>query len=400
MQLIGDAQFVLLGESTHGTHEFYRERTRITQRLVKEKGFTAVAIEGNWPDAERVDRYIRGASSDTRPEQALANFTDFPRWMWGNAEVRDFVQWLRTYNEALPQPKQHIGFYGMDLYSLARSTDAVVAALKHVDIQAAQRARQRYQCFAPFQADPIDYGRAAAKGDVLCQDAASQQLEDIQQLMRRHMTTLATADTSELFSALHNARVVKSAEAYYRMLFTGGSSTWNLRDEHMTDTVDALGTQNDARARPRKVVVWAHNTHTGDASATELGENGEWSLGQLMRERHGDNVVLIGFTTHSGTVIAASAWDKPGEIKDVRPALPESYAGHFHDLGFGNALLPLRDRGDVAAGLNEPRLQRAIGVVYLPQTERQSHYFTARLSQQFDAVIHWDVTRAIEPLEQ
>lgn len=203
-----------------------------------------------------------------------------------------------------------------------------------------------------------------------------------------------------LFSALHNARVVKSAETYYRTLFTGGSSTWNLRDQHMADTVDALGAQKDALNRPRKVVVWAHNTHTGDASATQLGANGEWSLGQLMRERHGDNAVLVGFTTYSGTVIAASAWDEPGQLKDVRPALPESYAGRFHELGLANVLLLLRDREDIAAGLGEPRLQRAIGVVYLPQTERQSHYFEAHVTRQFDAVIHWDVTRAVEPLEQ
>ncbi len=398
LRLIGDAQFVLLGEATHGTHEFYRERARITQRLIKEKGFTAVAIEGNWPDAERVDHYIRRTNSDMHPEQALANFTEFPRWMWGNAEVRDFVQWLRSYNEALPPTKPYVGFYGMDLYSLSRSADAVVNVLQRIDVAAAQRARQRYQCFAAFRDDPIDYGRAAAKGDVACQDVAAQQLQDVQQLADRNTATLAVEHRHELFSAVQNARVVKNAEAYYRMLFTGGGSTWNVRDEHMADTVDALGGLVDPHGRPTKVVVWAHNTHTGDASATELGENGEWSLGQLMRERHGSDAVLVGFTTYSGTVIAASAWDEPGELKDVRPAAPESYAGHFHDSGLGNALVLLRDRKDVAAQLDEPRLERAIGVVYLPQTERQSHYFQAHLSRQFDAVIHWDITRAVKPL--
>jgi erythromycin esterase-like protein len=286
----------------------------------------------------------------------------------------------------------------MDLYSLARSADSVVAALQHVDVQAAKLARQRYQCFAAFSTDPVDYGRAAAKGEISCEGAAAQQLQDVQQITSRTMTMLASNNTSELFSALHNARVVKSAETYYRTLFTGGSSTWNLRDKHMADTVNALGAQLDADGRPTKVVVWAHNTHTGDASATELGKYGEWSLGQLMREQHGDKTVLVGFTTYSGTVIAASAWDEPGEIQDVRPALPESYAGYFHEIGFGNALLPLRGQKVIAASLSEPRLERAIGVVYLPRTERQSHYFEAHLSRQFDAVIHWDVTQAVTPL--
>ncbi len=406
LTLIGDARFVLLGEATHGTHEFYRERARITRRLIEEKGFTAIAIEGDWTDAERVNRYVRAISDDMSAEQALADFTRFPQWMWGNTDVRDFVQWLQAYNAALPMSVPRVGFYGLDLYSLFRSADAAVYSLEQVDPQAAYRARQRYQCFAPFRDDPLAYGRSVASGHVAsCESAAVQQLNELhelQQLQQWNATLtppLAPTHDDILFSALQNARVVKNAEAFYRTLHTGEDSTWNLRDRHMADTLDELFAAMDVPGRPAKIVVWAHNTHVGDARATQLGESGEWNVGQLMRERYEDHAVLVGFTTYTGTVMAASAWDAPGEQKQVRAALAESYAGHFHDVGIGDFLLLLRGRGNLTAALGEPRLERAIGVVYLPQTERWSHYFEARLSQQFDAVIHWDVTRAVEPLK-
>jgi erythromycin esterase-like protein len=395
---IGNAQFVLLGEATHGTHEFYQERARITQRLVQEKGFTAIAIEGDWSDAERVNRYVRRMSGDMSAEQALADFTRFPEWMWANAEMRDFVQWLRVYNNGLPPTHPRVGFYGLDLYNLVASADAVVRSLERLDPQAAFRARQRYQCFAPFRDDPFAYGRAVASRRVeSCEHAAAEQLQELSEWPSSPRAHVVQTHPEDRYSLLQHARVVKNAEAYYRKSFTGEVSTWNLRDQHMAETIDALGSALDAQGRPTRVVAWAHNTHVGDMRATEYGESGMLNVGQLMRERHPDQVVLAGFTTYHGTVIAASAWDEPGVRKDVKPALAESYAGRFHATGIGNFLL-LLGGDELTASINEPRLQRAIGVIYLPETERASHYFEARLSQQFDAVIHWDQTRAVEPL--
>jgi erythromycin esterase-like protein len=399
LALIGDAQFVLLGEATHGTHEFYRERARITQRLIQEKGFTAVAIEGDWSRAERVNQYVQRMSGDMSAEQALAGFTEFPPWMWGNTDVRDFVEWLRAYNDGLPASGARVGFYGLDLYNLFSSADAVIQALERLDPQAALRARERYQCFAPFRDDPFTYGRAVVSGRTMsCEDAAVQQLAELTEWTSSPMAHIGQTQADDLFPVLQHARVVKNAEAYYRTSFTRQSSTWNLRDQHMADTLDELGASL-AAGRPTKVVAWAHNTHMGDARATEYGESGMWNIGQLMRERHPDQVVLVGFTTYRGTVMAASAWGEPGMRKEVLPALAESYSAYFHDTGLGNFLL-LPGSDELAASLGEPRLQRAIGVVYLPETERFSHYFEARLSQQFDAVIHWDETRAVEPLRR
>jgi len=398
MKLIGDARFVLLGEATHGTHEFYRERARITRRLIEEKGFTAIVIEGDWPDAHRLNRYVRGQGNDKSAEQALSGFTRFPRWMWGNRDVRDLVQWLRQHNDALPVGAPRAGIYGMDLYSLARSADAVVQHLEKVDPEAARRARERYACFAPYREDEMLYGAATVGDGTACGPGAVQQWKELQQ--RAGTVTLAAdpAHKEEFFSALQNARLVKNAEEYYRTQYRGGMSSWNLRDRHMADTLDELRSHLDAPGKPAKIVVWAHNSHQGDARATEMGEAGEWNVGQLMRQRHKDRVVLVGFTTYTGTVMAASAWGEPGKVQRVRPSLPGSYGALFHETGIGNFLLPLRG-SKVATALAEPRLERAIGVIYLPESERASHYFEARLSQQFDAVIHFDETRAVEPLQ-
>jgi erythromycin esterase-like protein len=395
---IGDAQFVLLGEASHGTHEFYRERARITQRLIQEKGFTAIAIEGDWSDAERVNRYVRRMSGDMSAEQALADFAQFPEWMWGNTDIRDFVQWLRAYNDRLPATARRVGFYGLDVYGLFDSADALVRSLDRLDPQAALRARERYQCFAPFRDDPFAYGRAVASRRAdSCEQVAAEQLQELNQWKTSLKAHVAHPQADDLFAVLQHARVVKNAEAYYRKSFTGQASTWNMRDQHMAETLDALASSLDARGRPTKLVVWAHNTHVGDMRATDYNESGMLNIGQLMRERHPDQVVLVGFTTYQGSVMAASVWDEPGVRKEVRPALAESYAGRFHDTGIGNFLL-LLGSDQLAASLGEPRLERAIGVIYLPETERVSHYFEARLSQQFDAVIHWDETRAVEPL--
>ncbi|HET8627683.1 MAG TPA: erythromycin esterase family protein [Thermomicrobiales bacterium] len=399
---IGDAHFALIGEASHGTEEFYAERARITQRLIAERGFTAVAVEADWPDAYRVNRYARGMGDDTTPEQALGGFKRFPTWMWRNTVVRDFAGWLREYNAGRPAGQQ-AGFYGLDLYSLYGSMAAVVEYLDRVDPEAARRARQRYGCFEHFRQDTEAYGYATSFGGAEpCEDEVVGQLVELQ----RHRTDYAHLDgrvaADEYFFAEQNARLVKNAEEYYRAMFRGRNSSWNLRDRHMAETLDALVGHLDAQAGQAghtKVVVWAHNSHLGDARATELGRGGELNVGQLVRERHGRDATLVGFSTDHGTVTAASDWDLPAERKRVRPGLAGSYEALFHEVGLPRFLLTLRD-GDAPATLREPRLERAIGVVYRPETERYSHYFEAWLPEQFDALLYFDETRAVEPLER
>ncbi len=390
---IGDARVVLLGEATHGTHEFYRERARITQRLITEKGFTVVAVEADWPDAYRVNRFVRGAGDDASAVEALGDFQRFPTWMWRNAEVLNLVDWLREYNQELGEGSPRVGFYGLDLYSMFTSISEVLRYLEETDPEAAQRARYRYGCFEHFGEDPQAYGYTAQMGITeSCQDHALQQLVEL----RRLAGEARGLPEDELFHAQQNARLVKNAEEYYRSMFSRRDSSWNLRDCHMADTLDALL----AHFGPdTKAVVWEHNSHIGDARATQMGAEGEWTVGQLVRERRGDDAFLLGFTTHTGTVAAASEWDAPVEHKQVRPSLPESYEAVFHATGIPRFYLPLR-KGAAREALMEPRLERAIGVIYAPRTERVSHYFEAVLPEQFDAVIHWDETRAVEPLDR
>jgi erythromycin esterase-like protein len=399
MDLIGDARFVLVGEATHGTHEFYEARAQITKRLITEKGFTAVAVESDWPDAYRVNRYVRGISDDATAREALAGFERFPVWMWRNRDVLSFVEWLRTYNDSRAGDERKVGFYGLDLYSLHRSIEAVIAYLERVDPEAAKRARYRYACFDHFGEDTQAYGYIAGFGlSSSCEEEVIKQLIDLQ----RHAADYARRDgriaEDELFSAEQNARVVKDAEEYYRTMFHGRVSSWNLRDQHMAETLQALVAHLDAQIGSAKVVVWEHNSHVGDARATSVSEQGEYNVGQLVRERNSGDTVLVGLTTYTGTVTAASDWGGPHERKRVRPALPESYEALFHGIGLPQFLLPLRNGGRVNQELRGPRLERAIGVIYLPQTERISHYFLARLPEQFDAIVHFDETHAVEPL--
>jgi erythromycin esterase-like protein len=391
---IGDARVVLLGEATHGTHEFYRERARITQRLITEKGFTVVATEADWPDAYRVNRWIRGAGDDTSASAALGDFQRFPTWMWRNAEVLSLVDWLREYNAELADPARRVGFYGLDLYSMYTSIAEVLRYLDEVDPEAARRARYRYGCFEHFGEDPQAYGYTAeTRMSASCHDHALQQLVEL-----RRLSAAAGVPEDEHFYAEQNARLVKNAEEYYRSMFSRRDSSWNLRDCHMADTLDALLAHFDRDGAPTRAVVWEHNSHIGDARATQMGAEGEWTVGQLVRERRGDDAFLVGFTTHTGTVAAASDWDAPVEHKQVRPSLPESYEAVFHAVGLPSFYLPLRT-GAARSALLEPRLERAIGVIYAPRTERLSHYFEAVLPEQFDAVIHWDETRAVTPLD-
>jgi erythromycin esterase-like protein len=391
MELIGDARFVLIGEASHGTDEFYRERARITRILIEEKGFDAVAVEADWPDAYRVNRYVRGRGEDTSADAALGGFERFPTWMWRNTAVVELVDWVRGRN---------VGFYGLDLYSLYSSIGAVVQYLEKVDPEAARRARQRYACFEEFGQDSQAYGYASAFGGAdPCEEGVVAQLVELRERADRY----ALLDEDEFFYAEQNARLARNAEEYYRAMYRGRVSSWNLRDRHMAETLDALVEHLIVKGRPGKIVVWEHNSHLGDARATEMGEGGELNVGQLVRERRGREAVLIGMTTHHGWVTAADYWDMPAERKRVRPALAGSHEELFHGVGLDRFLLTLRlpeARHDVAAALASPRLERAIGVIYRPDTERMSHYFHARLAAQFDAVIHVDETHALEPLER
>jgi erythromycin esterase-like protein len=400
---IGDSKFVLIGEASHGTHEFYDMRAELTRRLIEQKGFTAVVAEADWPDAYRVNRYVRGFMDDANPAEALAGFRRFPQWMWRNTVVIDFVSWLKDFNTRAGKDRPQCGFYGMDLYSLGGSIQAVLKYLDQVDPEGAKRARYRYSCFEDFGEDPQAYGYSAGFDlERSCEDQVVQQLVELMQHAGKYANRDGRAAEDEFFYAQQNARLIRNAEEYYREMFRGGVSTWNLRDRHMTDTIESLVKYLDAHeGRGRtKVVVWAHNSHLGDARATDMGEGGEVNVGSLARERWGGEVFNIGFSTYAGTVTAADNWDEDARLKSVRPGLPGSWESVFHQAG-GDFVLPLRNAtGELSVDLRHPRLQRAIGVIYRPQTERISHYFNTRLAAQFDAMIHLDQTRALEPLER
>jgi len=399
MERIGDARFVLIGEASHGTHEFYRIRAAITNELIRSKGFSAVAVEADWPDAWRVSRYVRGQGNDADAEQALRGFQRFPQWMWRNADVLDFVRWLRDRNLKEDDDSVRAGFYGIDLYSLYESAESVLRYLDRVDPEAARRARYRYGCFEQFGEDSQAYGYVASFDLTRsCEDEAVRQLVELRQRAGELANRDGELAADAFFSAEQNARLVKNAEEYYRSMFRGRVSSWNLRDTHMAETLDQLAAHLERQGRAPKVVVWAHNSHLGDARATEMGRGGEINVGQLVRERYGRAVVNVGFTTYTGTVTAADDWGDPAKTTRVRPGLPGSYEALFHDVGVHRFLLDLRSGS--AAALREPRLERAIGVIYRPETERMSHYFQARLADQFDAIIHFDETRAVEPLER
>jgi erythromycin esterase-like protein len=401
--IVGDARFVLLGEASHGTHDFYQERAQITQRLIEEKGFTAVAAEADWPDAWRVNRFVHGVGSESFGHEALADFKRFPAWMWRNTVVAEFVDWLRQHNEDLPKDGAKAGFYGMDLYSLRTSMDAVLRFLDKVDPGAAKHARERYACFDRFAKDDQVYGFLTASGATAsCQEQVIEQLMELQRNAAEYAKRQPQVDADELFYAEQNARLVKNAEQYYRTMFIrGGESTWNLRDRHMMQTLQALEQHLERKGLAPKIVVWAHNSHLGDARATEMGwRRGELNVGQLVRQAYGKAARLVGFTTARGTVTAASDWGEAAQRKRVRDAMEHSYESVFHDTKMKRFLLDLRIGNEAVRGLRESRLERAIGVVYHPKTERVSHYFDAELPSQFDVVLHFDETRALEPLER
>jgi erythromycin esterase-like protein len=401
MARIGDAAIVLLGEASHGTHEFYRERSRITKRLIAEHGFTAVAVEGDWPDAHRVNRYVQGASRDRDAEESLRGFRRFPTWMWRNADVLDFVGWLREHNDRVAPGARKVGFHGIDLYSLGASMEAVVAYLDEHDPDAAALARSRYECLQPYAGESAEYGAAVLAGaSEPCRRHVVQQLVDLRRAAGRYLLTDGLAAEDEYFVAERNAAVVANAEEYYRTMFADRAGSWDLRDRHMGDTIDHLRAHLDRHGGRGRLVVWAHNSHVGDARATEMAQRGEMNIGQLMRERHGADVVTVGFTTSAGTVTAASDWGSPAERKRVRRPHPNSLEALLQRTGIPAFLLCPLGTGDSGRALREPLLERAIGVIYRPRTERQSHLFLASAARQFDALVHIDRTRAVEPLER
>lgn len=389
---VADADFVLLGEATHGTHEFYRERARISERLIREYGFGAVAIEGDWPETERVNRYVRGLGADRYAEEALSGYTRFPRWMWRNREFHDFIEGLRSYNQSLP-PARRVGVYGMDVYNLYDAADAVVGHLTRVNPAAAARARMQYRCFAGHGRDTQRYGMASRRPKRSCRQEAAAVEAEVRTLPRPPDPVAAEAH----FAAVRNAASVAGAEEYFRILYAG-SLAWNARDRRMAAAIGEIAQHvGTLSGRRGKVIAWAHNSHVGDARATQANLRGELSLGQLMRERAGARAYLLGFLTHSGTVMAAGEWGAPGRVFELRPAARESHAGVLHNVGVDNALLLLRGNPEAARFLGA-RLQRAVGVVYARDAERESHYLRADLPRQFDAVIYFDHTRAVTPL--
>lgn len=396
LNLIGDVDVVLIGEASHGTHEFYDLRAHLTRALIASRGFNIVAVEADWPDAYRANRWVKGQGSDGTADEALSDFVRFPTWMWRNRVTVQFLEWLRHYNRVEPGQRE-AGFYGLDLYSLHRSIDAVVRYLQRIDPLAADRARERYACFDLFGSDPQFYGHATTLGrETSCEREVITQLVELQRSAADYASRDGRVAADEYFSAAQNARVVSDAEQYYRVMYASGRESWNLRDRHMMATLEAVMTHARSVSGAAKAVVWAHNSHLGDARATQMGDGGELNIGQLAREKFGETMLSIGFTTHQGSVTAASNWDEPAARMAVRPSLPGSYERLFHDTGLDSFVLDLRGAG--GAALHQPRLERAIGVIYRPGTERQSHYFTARLPRQFDLVVHVDETRALEPL--
>ncbi len=385
------ARVVLLGEATHGTSEFYRMRARLTRELVEHHGFEIVAVESDWPDAARIDRYVRHLGPSSSPWRP---FTRFPTWMWRNEEVRNFAEWMRRHNAGVRDPERRVSFSGLDLYSLFASADAVVRYLDTVDPEAARIARERYGTLTPWQADPASYGRAVISGGFQSREA--EVVKVLVDLLEQRLA-YAARDGERLFDAVQNARVVASAERYYRVMYQGNVASWNLRDQHMFDTLSALLA---FRGPGSRAVVWAHNSHLGDASATEMGVRGEHNVGQLCRRSLGAEAYLLGFGTDHGSVIAASDWGGPTEVKTVRPADPRSYEAVCHQTDLPAFVLPLREnrRQSVRDELTAPRLERAIGVIYRPETELLSHYFQASLAKQFDAWVWFDETSAVHPL--
>ena len=387
-----DRRIVMLGEASHGTSEFYRARDAITRHLIAEHGFNIIAVEADWPDAAAIDRHVRLRETSARP--APAPFQRFPTWMWRNTDVVRFVEWLQQHNEGRSAASGRAGFFGLDIYNMHGSIAAVLEYLQRVDPEAAEVARERYGCLTPWQKNPATYGRAALRGAF--EKCEAEVVAQCRELLSRQLEYSA-GDGDSFLDAAQNARLVTSAERYYRTMYYGGAASWNLRDSHMFETLENL---LDFKGSDAKAVVWAHNSHIGDARHTDMGiVRQEHNIGQLARQRFGDDVVLIGLGTHAGTVAAATEWDAEMEVKRVRPSRPDSYERICHDAKVPRFLLDLNSDEALRRRLLEPHLERYIGVIYRPETERWSHYAESTLPLQYDAFVWFDETRAVTPLE-
>jgi protein-L-isoaspartate(D-aspartate) O-methyltransferase len=384
-----DRRVVLLGEASHGTSEFYRARAAITRRLIERHGFSIVAVEADWPDAATIDRYVRHLPHRT----AESPFQRFPTWMWRNTDVDNFTAWMRAYN-ATQTTERSAAFYGLDIYNMAASIAAELQYLDKIDPAAAAVARGRYGCLTPWQREPSTYGRAVlTEGYRKCEAAVVAQLRDLLQ----QRLDYEKDDDNNFLDAAQNARLIAAAERYYRIMYYGGAESWNLRDTHMFETLDQV---LDARGPSAKAIVWAHNSHIGDARHTEMGASrNELNIGQLCRQRFGENnAALIGMSTHAGTVAAASDWDGDLEIKRIIPSHRDSYERQLHDAGIVRFLIDFSGGSAAGSALKRERLERFIGVIYRPDTELMSHYAEASLAQQFDGLLWFDETTAVTPL--
>ena len=392
LERVGDSRLVLLGEASHGTAEFYEMRARITQELIEKKGFNIIAVEADWPDAAHIDHYIHGSSPD--PLLESKPFSRFPTWMWANHSILEFIHWLKAHNEKIDSPEKKTGFYGLDLYSMYSSMEAVLNYLEKVDPETAEVARLRYGCLMPWASDPAMYAQVTITRQY--RECEEEVLDTLRNLLKKRMD-YSSADGERFFNAEQNARLVANAERYYRTMYYAENNSWNQRDQHMFETLQSV---LKFRGPTSKAVIWEHNSHIGDARATQMSARGEFNIGQLVRQEYDDDTYLIGFGTDHGTVAAASEWGGPMEVKQVQPSHIDSYERVCHEVHSDNFLLPLRNPAKVITRekLLAERLERAIGVIYKPETELQSHYFYASLPRQFDEYIWFDETRAVEPL--
>ena len=394
LERVGDSRLVLLGEASHGTAEFYEMRARITQELIEKKGFNIIAVEADWPDAAHIDHYIHGSSPN--PLLESKPFSRFPTWMWANQSILEFIHWLKAHNEKIDSPEKKTGFYGLDLYSMYSSMEVVLNYLEKVDPETAEVARLRYGCLMPWASDPAMYAQVTITRQY--RECEEEVLDTLRNLLKKRMD-YSSADGERFFNAEQNARLVANAERYYRTMYYAENNSWNQRDQHMFETLQSV---LKFRGPTSKAVIWEHNSHVGDARATQMSARGEFNIGQLVRQEYDDDAYLIGFGTDHGTVAAASEWGGPMEVKQVQPAHIDSYERVCHEVHSDNFLLPLRNpaKGITREKLLAERLERAIGVIYKPETELQSHYFYASLPRQFDEYIWFDETRAVVPLNR
>jgi len=388
MDRIGASRYALLGEASHGTHEYYTWRAKISKRLILEKGFSFIAVEGDWPDCHRLNQYIKGRAGGSARE-VLHAFERWPTWMWANEEIVDLAEWLRRHNKGVPEEKK-VGFYGLDVYSLWDSMYEVMGYLHKKDPSAVAAARRAFQCFEPYGEDVQEYARATVWVPTTCEDEVIDLLHEMRKLPQPE-----GEGREAHFVAEQNALVVKNAEAYYRAMVRGGPDSWNVRDQHMAETLDRL---MQFHGHAAKGIVWEHNTHIGDARYTDMADDGMVNIGQLVRERHAkEGVVLIGFGSHRGSVIAGQEWEAPMERMPVPLARAGSWEDVLHQMSPSNKLLIFPATG-VAKMLMERRGHRAIGVVYHPEYEQYGNYVPTILPKRYDAFLYIDETEALRPL--